>query len=113
MKSAVTKPTSRDEIPDVSKLRVSRRGPLGKRVSLRTVREAAGKTQAGVAAALGCSQAEVSRVEARSDVLVSTLRAYARAVGAECEVVFVLPKTGHRLRIALGDERPSETRAKG
>jgi hypothetical protein len=31
----------------------------------------------------------------------STLRKYAAAIGAECEVVLVFPKTGHR--IALGE----------
>ena len=65
------------------------------------MREAAGRTQAEVGAALGSDQAEMSRLEKRGDMMLSTLRKYAAAIGAECEVVFVFPKTGHR--IVLGE----------
>lgn len=106
MKNAATRRTGRDlDIPevDITRARVVRRGPAGKRVSLRAMREGVHKTQAQVAKALGMTQSEVSRLESRDDVLLSTLRAYARALGAECEVVMVFPKTGHRLRVAVGD----------
>jgi transcriptional regulator with XRE-family HTH domain len=52
-----------------------------------------------VAEAIGIDQAEVSRIERRDDVRLSTLRKYAEAIGAQCEVVFVFPKTGHRITI--------------
>jgi DNA-binding XRE family transcriptional regulator len=94
------------EIPelDVSRAKVLRRGPRRGRVlklPLRGMREAAGRTQAEVAAALGSDQAEMSRLEKREDMMLSTLRKYAQALGAECEIVFVFPKTGHR--IVLGE----------
>jgi transcriptional regulator with XRE-family HTH domain len=68
-------------------------------MSLRGVRETMHKTQAEVAAALETEQGEISRIERRADVRLSTLRRYAAAVGAECEVVFVFPKTGHRITL--------------
>jgi transcriptional regulator with XRE-family HTH domain len=64
------------------------------------VREATYKTQVDVALALGTDQGEVSRIERREDVRLSALRRYAEALGAQCEVVFVCPKTGHRITIA-------------
>jgi transcriptional regulator with XRE-family HTH domain len=61
------------------------------------MREAAGKTQADVGTVLGSDQAEVSRLERRDDMMLSTLRRYAEALGARCEVVFVFDETGHRI----------------
>ena len=43
----------------------------------------------------------MSKLERRDDMMLSTLRRYADAIGARCEVVFVLDKTGHR--IVLGE----------
>jgi transcriptional regulator with XRE-family HTH domain len=87
---------------------VVRRGPAGKRVSLRTLREALGKTQSDVASALEMTQGEVSRLEAREDALASTLARYATALGGVLEISVVLPKTGHRVRLALGKETPAK-----
>jgi DNA-binding XRE family transcriptional regulator len=75
----------------------------GKPMTLRGVRQAMGKTQAEVAAALGTDQGEISRIERREDVRLSTLRRYADAVGARCEVVFVFEGTGER--VTLTDSR--------
>jgi DNA-binding XRE family transcriptional regulator len=77
-----------------------RAGKAAPRLPLRAVREAMHKTQVELAAALGLEQGDVSRVERREDVKLSTLRRYAEALGAQCEVVFVFPKTGHRITIA-------------
>lgn len=79
--------------------RVTRPRKGSEHVSLRTVREGLGKTQADVARALETDQGEVSRIERRPDVMLSTLRRYAAAVGARCEVAFVLPE-GRRVLIA-------------
>jgi hypothetical protein len=93
---------SLEEVPEIdpSHAKVLRRGPRPDRVlklPLRGMREAAGKTQADVGAALGSDQAEMSKLERRSDMMLSTLRRYAEAIGARCEVAFVFDKTGHRL----------------
>src|SRR5579859_6642686 len=59
-----------------------------------------------VGVALGSDQAEMSKLERRPDMMLSTLRRYAEALGARCEVVFVFDKTGHRivLDVPNGDE---------
>ena len=49
---------------------------------LRQFREKAGMRQAEVAEKLGTSQPSVAKLEARSDILVSTFAAYVEAVGA-------------------------------
>jgi transcriptional regulator with XRE-family HTH domain len=79
--------------------RVTRARKGTERVALRTVREGMGKTQSEVAHVLDTDQGEVSRIERRSDLLVSTLHRYAEALGANCEVAFVFPD-GRRVLIA-------------
>ena len=69
------------------------------RVSLRSLREAMGQTQEEVARTLGTDQGEVSRIERRPDIMLSTLQRYAKALGAQCEVAFVLDD-GRRVLIA-------------
>ncbi len=49
---------------------------------LRGFREEAGMSQAEVAEKLGTSQPSVAKLEARSDILLSTFVAYVEAVGA-------------------------------
>jgi DNA-binding XRE family transcriptional regulator len=73
------------------------------RVSLRSVREVMGKTQADVARAIGTDQGEVSRIERRGDVRLSTLRRYAEAVGARLEIAMVFEATGDRALIEQPD----------
>jgi predicted transcriptional regulator len=96
----MTKP-DRDSIPSLDVTRAKRIIRPGKRrLTLRGMREGMGVTQVEVAEALGIEQGDVSRMERRPDMLLSTLRRYARAIGAECEVAFVFPKTGHRIVVA-------------
>src|SRR5208283_2347112 len=57
----------------------------GQSSRLRAMREAAGKTQVEVGAAPGSDQAEMSKLERRPDMMLSTLRRYAEALGARCE----------------------------
>jgi len=56
-------------------------------LSLRELREFAGKTQAEVAAELEKVQAEISQFESRPDHVLSKLREYIKALGGEMEVV--------------------------
>ncbi len=55
--------------------------------SLRVVRKALSKTQAEIGEGLGLSQNAVSQMEGRSDLLLSTLRRYVRALGADLDIV--------------------------
>ena len=70
------------------------------KLTLRQMREATGKTQAEVGAALGSDQAEMSKLERRDDMMLSTLRRYAEVLGASVEVTFVFDRTGHRIGLA-------------
>ncbi|HVT59627.1 MAG TPA: helix-turn-helix domain-containing protein [Thermoanaerobaculia bacterium] len=57
---------------------------------MRTLREAAGKTQAEVAEASKIDQADISRLESRenfADCQVSTLQRYVAALGGQLELV--------------------------
>ncbi len=69
--------------------------------SLKDLRRAFHKTQAEVARVLDADQSEVSRIERRTDLFVSTLREYVRALGGELEIHAVLP-TG-RVRLCAFD----------
>jgi transcriptional regulator with XRE-family HTH domain len=92
---------------DTRNAKILRRGPRPGRapfkLTLGEMRKAANKTQKEVAGTLQIDQAEISRLEHRGDVLLSTLRRFARALGAECEVAFVFPRTGHRVLALAGD----------
>jgi transcriptional regulator with XRE-family HTH domain len=56
-------------------------------MDLSELREASGKTQQEVAAALKKAQSEISRIESRSDYRLSTLKGYVAALGGELELV--------------------------
>ena len=71
-----------------------------RKLPLRALREAADKTQDEVASLTGMDQSEISRVEQRDDLRLSTLRRYARALGAEIEIIALLP-AGHRIKLDL------------
>src|SRR6266498_4475854 len=66
------------------------RAQRGVHLTMRTLREAAGKTQIDVATASQINQADVSRLESREDFddyQVSTLRRYLAAIGGQLEIV--------------------------
>ena len=60
---------------------------LAEEMSLRDLRRALQLTQTDLAEALGKRQDEVSRIEQRGDLLLSTLDAYVRSLGGELELV--------------------------
>jgi transcriptional regulator with XRE-family HTH domain len=61
------------------------------RLSLNQLREARSLTQTSLAALLGIPQGGVSRLERRTDMYVSTLRNYIRAMGGELKITAVFP----------------------
>ena len=67
-------------------------------MDLRAVRELLGKTQADVAATLPMTQSEVSRLERRQDIRVSTLRRFVEALGGKLEIVASFGDKKVRLR---------------
>ena len=56
-------------------------------ITLRELRELAGKTQIDAAELAKMTQAELSRFERRDDRRLSTLRRYIEALGGEVEIV--------------------------
>jgi DNA-binding XRE family transcriptional regulator len=60
-------------------------------MTLRELRKAHALTQTAIAGKLRIKQASVARMEQRSDLLLSTLRSYIRAMGGELELVARLP----------------------
>lgn len=65
---------------------------------LRSVRELAGKTQGEVAEALNTVQSGISRIEARADVKLSTLRSYVEALGGRLDVIATIGNKSVRLQ---------------
>lgn len=66
------------------------RAARGVHLSLKTLREASGKTQTDVADQSQIDQADISRLEARADFedcLVATMRRYVEALGGTLELV--------------------------
>jgi len=60
-------------------------------VPLRALRKARDYTQDTIAEALGVSQPEVSKIERRTDVYISTLRRYIEAMGGSLDIVARFP----------------------
>lgn len=81
--------------PDIEPVRVLGRGlraARGVRLTLKTVREAVGKTQVAVAEESQINQGDISRLESRTDFddcQVATLRRYLEALGGKLDMVAV------------------------
>jgi hypothetical protein len=77
-------------------------------VSLRELRKESGLSQAELAEILERQQGEISKIERRKDVLVSTLADYARAIQGDLQIIVRL-SDGRTRRVQLedaGDESP-------
>jgi DNA-binding XRE family transcriptional regulator len=59
--------------------------------SLKDLRQAVAQTQEDLAATLGVGQDTISRLEKRSDMLLSTLRRYVEGMGGKLELVAQFP----------------------
>jgi predicted transcriptional regulator len=66
------------------------------RLPLSAFRKTLGKTQVEVAERAKMRQADLSRLERRADIKLSTLRRYVEALGGEVEVGVVF-RTGQRI----------------
>lgn len=73
-------------------------------LALSELRQRQGLTQREVAATLGVSQANVSRIEHEEDLYLSTLRSYAEALGGRLEVNVVFPEMTYTFVSAGKDE---------
>ncbi len=82
---------------------------IAEEMSLRDLRKARKLTQARVARVLGITQDSVSRLEKRSDLLLSTLRKTVKAMGGEVRIVAEFPD---RAPVVLSDLTEDDPRRK-
>ena len=82
-----------EQLPPERRQRVEERAHtlIADEMSLRDLRRAREQTQASVAAKLGINQENVSRLEQRSDLLLSTLSSYVGAMGGKLSLVAEFP----------------------
>jgi transcriptional regulator with XRE-family HTH domain len=71
-------------------------------LTLKALRQYAGRTQVEAARLAGTTQGELSRLERRDDLLLSTLQGYVRALGGTLEVAVQLGST----RVTLAQPAP-------
>lgn len=76
-------------LPPKRRAKVEQRA--GELATLKDLRLAVERTQQDLASSLGVGQDTISRIERRSDLLLSTLRRYVRAMGGELELVARFP----------------------
>jgi DNA-binding XRE family transcriptional regulator len=74
--------------------------------TLKDLRLAAEQTQADLAAELGVGQDSISRLEKRSDMLLSTLRHYVESMGGKLELVAQFPNRPPVILDHLGLSKP-------
>jgi DNA-binding XRE family transcriptional regulator len=89
-------------INDVGRLPPARRAKVEARareliaeeMTLQDIRKAQKLTQEQMAKALNIGQDSISRLEKRTDMMLSTLRCYVEAMGGSLELVATFPKKG-------------------
>lgn len=64
---------------------------IAEEMSLREIRQSCRVTQVQMAKLLGVGQDSVSRLETRDDILISTIQAFAHALGGTLSLVVELP----------------------
>jgi transcriptional regulator with XRE-family HTH domain len=84
--------TLRDKIAELparrrARIKVRAQKLIAEETSLQSLRKAHRKTQEKLAATLGIGQDSVSRLEQRSDMLLSTLREYVAAIGGSVRLL--------------------------
>jgi transcriptional regulator with XRE-family HTH domain len=80
---------------------------IAEEMSLRDLRKARKLTQARVAKKLGITQDSVSRLEKRSDLLISTLRKAVKAMGGDVRIVAEFPDRAPVLLSEFSEDEPS------
>lgn len=82
-----------DKLPKARRKKVEERAKalIAEEMSLQDLRKARKQTQVRVAKKLGINQENVSRIEKRSDLLISTLSGYVEAMGGKLSLVAKFP----------------------
>ena len=82
-----------NSLPEARRERIEKRAQtlIAEEMSLRDLRKALRRTQSRVASDLGINQENVSRIERRTDLLISTLSGYVEAMGGKLHLVAEFP----------------------
>ena len=83
----------------VDRCRARVEGTIRPRRDLAALRRSAGITQATLAERLGMSQSDLSKLERRADLRLSTLRAYVAGLGGDLTLIADLPGSPAELEI--------------
>ena len=106
----------RKELTPARRRRIESRAAqlIAEEMSLRDLRQALKLTQERMTATLGIGQEGVSRLEKRSDLLISTLRSYVEAMGGSLSIVAEFPDWHPILLSGLAtvEPEPPQTRRK-
>lgn len=87
-----------DEMPAARRKRIAKRVERAlAAMPLDEVRRARQMTQVALAQALGVNQGEVSKIEHRTDIYLSTLAGYVEALGGRLEIRAVFPDREMRI----------------
>ena len=81
---------------------------IAEEMTLRELREARKLTQVRMAKALGVTQDSVSRLEKRSDLLLSTLRKTVQAMGGNLSLVAEFPDRAPVVLAGIGEDEPKK-----
>lgn len=93
-------------------LRQPGKPPGDETIGLAGLRRSRGLSQAQLGQRLGITQSDVSKLERRSDVRLSTLQAAVRAMGGDLKIEAVFPD-GTAARLTLGPPDPRPERRSG
>lgn len=93
-----------------AKRRAAVEARAGNLATLKDLRQAVAQTQQDLAATLGVGQDTISRLEKRSDMLLSTLRRYVEAMGGKLELVAQFPD---RPPMVIDHLTPTNSRSNG
>ena len=104
-------------LPAARRKRIEKRAAqlIAEELTLRELRKARKITQTQLARKLGVKQEQISRIEKRTDLYLSTLRSYVEGVGGKLSLVVEFPDRPPVILAGLGlDERQAdvESRAK-
>lgn len=82
-----------DKLPKARRKKVEARAAalIAEEMSLRDLRKARKQTQVRLAKELGIKQENVSRIEKRADLLISTLSGYVEAMGGKLHLIAEFP----------------------
>jgi DNA-binding transcriptional regulator YiaG len=86
---------------------------IAEEMTLRELRQARKLTQVRIAKTLGMTQDSVSRLEKRSDLLLSTLRKTVEAMGGNLTLVAQFPDRGPVVLAGMAQNRAGVKRAGG